>query len=205
MSIRIDRPVRFLFSFPDTMLLALKYYGDPVLRRKGARVDAVTPEIESLIEDMFETMSEYNGIGLAAQQIGEAVQLTVLDIRAVEDRPSTLELDGREADPNSIMPLVLINPKLTPLDDPVAGGEGCLSFPEMYAEITRPESVAVKALDRDGKSIEFNCGGLLARAIQHETDHLHGILFIDRMDQATKRDLQEQLDELQKKTKAALP
>ena len=187
------------------MLLALKYYGDPVLRRKGARVDAITPEIESPIEDMFETMSEYNGIGLAAQQVGEAVQLTVLDIRAVEDRPSTLELDGREADPNSIMPLVLINPELTPLDDPVAGGEGCLSFPEMYAEITRPERVTVKALDRDGRSIEFNCGGLLARAIQHETDHLHGILFIDRMDQATKRDLQEQLDELQKKTKAALP
>ena len=153
MSIRIDRPVCFLFSFPDTMLLALKYYGDPVLRRKGARVDAITPEIESLIEDMFETMSEYNGIGLAAQQVGEAVQLTVLDIRAVEDRPSTLELDGREADPNSIMPLVLINPELTPLENPVAGGEGCLSFPEMYAEITRPESVAVKALDRDGKSI----------------------------------------------------
>ena len=186
------------------MLLQLKYSREPVLRKKGDRVEAVTPEIKQFIEDMFETSVEYNGIGLAAQQVGEAIQLTVIDIRAAEDRPSTLEIDGQEADPESIMPLTLINPEITPLNDPVPGGEGCLSFPEMYAEIDRPERIAVKATDENGDPIEFSCGGLLARVVQHETDHLHGILFIDRMDRETKRDLQEQLDCLKKETQASL-
>jgi peptide deformylase len=86
----------------------------------------------------------------------------------------------------------------------VKGGEGCLSFPEIFAEITRPESVDVKALDAKGRPIEFRCGGLLARAVQHETDHLHGLLFIDRMDKKTKAELQPELDDLQAQTKAEL-
>ncbi len=186
------------------MLLPLRYFGDPVLRKCGKKVEDLSPAVEQLIEDMFETMAEYNGIGLAAQQVGEALQLTVLDIRPVEDRPSTLEIGGREEEPDSIMPLVLINPEVKPLADAVPGGEGCLSFPEMSAEIDRPERVSVKAMDGRGESLEFECGGLLARAIQHETDHLNGILFIDRMDRATKADLQEQLDALREKTLAAL-
>lgn len=186
------------------MLLPLKYYGDPVLRKKGERVEKVTPEIKQFIADMLETTAEYKGIGLAAQQVGKSIQLTVIDIRAVEDRPSTLELDSQETDPESIMPLALINPEITPLDDPVPGGEGCLSFPEMYAEIDRPERITVKAVNEHGEPIEFTCGGLLARVVQHETDHLHGILFIDRMDRETKKDLQEQLDLLKKKTQASL-
>jgi len=84
------------------------------------------------------------------------------------------------------------------------GGEGCLSFPEIYAEITRPESVDVKALNQKGKPVEFRCGGLLARIVQHEVDHLNGILFIDRMSAATKSELKPELDELQAKTKAEL-
>ena len=186
------------------MLLPLKYYGDPVLRKKGARVDEVTPELKQFIADMFETAAEFKGIGLAAQQVGEAIQLTVVDIRAAEDRPSTLELDGQEADPESIMPLTLINPEITPLNDPVPGSEGCLSFPEMYAEIDRPERITVKATDENGEPLEFTCGGLLARVVQHETDHLRGILFIDRMDRESKQDLQKQLDLLKEKTQAAL-
>ena len=87
------------------------------------------------------------------------------------------------------MPLVLINPEVKPVGEPVTGPEGCLSFPEIYADITRPDVVDVKALNLEGKPIEFRCGGLLARAVQHETDHLHGILFIDRMDKKTKADL----------------
>ena len=86
----------------------------------------------------------------------------------------------------------------------MAGGEGCLSFPEIFAEITRPESVDVKALNEKGKPVEFRCGGLLARAIQHEVDHLNGILFIDRMSKKTKEELRPDLDELQAKTKAEL-
>ena len=186
------------------MVLPLAYYGNLVLREKGAKVRSVTPEIAQLIEDMFETMEAFRGIGLAAHQVGKAIQLTVIDIRSVEDRPSTLNLGGEEVDPHSIMPIVLINPTITPLNDPLKGPEGCLSFPEIFGDISRPDKVSVRALDRRGEQVEFVCGGLLARCVQHETDHLHGILFIDRMDRETKSDLREDLAELQEKTKATL-
>ena len=186
------------------MILEIVKYGQPVLRQKGARIETITPEIKKLIADMFETMEENHGVGLAAQQVGAAKQLTVIDVRAVTDRPSTLELDGQPADPADIMPLVLINPEVTPVGEPAMGGEGCLSFPEIFAEIARPESVAVKALNETGKVIEFRCGGLLARAVQHETDHLNGILFIDRMERKTKEEFRDELDELQAATKAEL-
>jgi len=187
------------------MVLPIVKYGHPVLRKKGAKIDHITPEIKKLIADMFETMEENHGVGLAAQQIGVSKQLTVIDVRAVTDRPSTLELAGQPADVVDIMPLVLINPEIIPVGETVTGGEGCLSFPEIFAEITRPGTVDVKALDAKGKPIAFRCGGLLARAVQHETDHLQGILFIDRMDKKTKLELQPELDDLQAKTKAELP
>ena len=141
---------------------------------------------------------------LAAQQVGRALQLTVVDVREAKDRPSWLELDGQPANVNEFMPLILINPELKPGGEPATGGEGCLSFPEIFAEITRPELVDVKALNENGKPVEFRCGGLLARAVQHETDHLNGILFIDRMSRKTKEGLRPELDELQAKTKAEL-
>ena len=186
------------------MILEIVKYGTPVLRQKGAKIEKITPEIKKLIADMFETMADRHGVGLAAQQVGRAVQLTVIDVREVTDRPSTLELKGQPADAVEIMPLVLINPVVTPVGEPVTGGEGCLSFPEIFAEISRPESVDVKALDAKGKPVEFRCGGLLARAVQHEADHLNGLLFIDRMDKKTKAELQPELDELQAITKAKL-
>jgi len=185
------------------MILEIVKYGSPVLRQKGARIETITPEIKQLIADMFDTMVENHGVGLAAQQVGVAKQLTVIDVRGMKDRPSTLELAGRPADVASIMPLVLINPEVTPVNEPVAGPEGCLSFPEIFTDISRPESVDVRALDATGKPISFRCGGLLARAVQHETDHLNGLLFIDRMDKKTKAELQPELDDLQAATKAA--
>ena len=186
------------------MILDIVKYGHPVLRKKGERIEHITPEIKKLVADMFETMAENHGVGLAAQQVGVAKQLTVIDIRAVTDRPSTLELDGQPADPAEIMPLVLINPEVTPVGQPVTGGEGCLSFPEIFAEISRPGLVDVTALDAKGRAIAFRCGGLLARAVQHEKDHLHGVLFIDRMDKKIKMELQPELDKLQAKTKEGL-
>jgi peptide deformylase len=186
------------------MILPVVKYGHPALRQKGARIESVTLEIKQLIADMFETMYASKGIGLAAQQVGKALQLTVLDLRAVTDRPSTLELKGKPADVNDYMPLVLINPEVKPVNESVPGPEGCLSFPEIYAEISRPESVDVKALNEKGKPIEFRAGGLLARAVQHEVDHLNGILFIDRMDRKTKSELRDELDVLQAETKAIL-
>jgi peptide deformylase len=186
------------------MILEVTKYGNPVLRQKGARIEKITPEIKQLIADMFETMYATKGIGLAAQQVGQALQLTVIDVRGVTDRPSTLELDGTPADVEKFMPLVLLNPEIKPLNDPVAGPEGCLSFPELYGDVLRPESIEVKALNEKGKPIEFRCGGLLARAVQHETDHLNGILFIDRMDRKSKNEIRDELDLLQAETKAAL-
>ena len=186
------------------MILPVVKYGHPVLRKKGARIETVTGDIEKLIHDMFETMRAARGVGLAAQQIGEALQLAVIDVRGVKDRPSRLELNNEPADVETFMPVVLINPEVKPLSDAVAGPEGCLSFPEMYADISRPESVEVRALNRQGEPIQFVCGGLLARAVQHEVDHLNGILFIDRMSKADKEELKPELDDLQAETKAAL-
>ncbi|HXB60284.1 MAG TPA: peptide deformylase [Candidatus Acidoferrales bacterium] len=188
------------------MILEVVKYGRPVLRQKGARIEKLTPEIKQLIDDMFETMHERHGVGLAAQQIGKALQLTVIDVRDVKDRPSTLELDGKPAEVDAIMPLVLINPVIKPVGDTVKASEGCLSFPEIFGEIPRPEFVDVEdALDRNFKPIKkFRAGGLLARAIQHEVDHLNGILFIDRMDKETKDKLRDELDTLQATTKAEM-
>jgi peptide deformylase len=186
------------------MILEIVKYGHPVLRQKGTQVEKITPEIKRLIADMFETMRERHGVGLAAQQVGQALQLTVIDVRDVTDRPSTLELKGESADPAEIMPLVLINPEIKPFGEPVAAGEGCLSFPEIYGEVSRPGSVEVKALNEKLKPVEFRAGGLLSRVIQHEMDHLNGILFIDRMSKKIKDEIREQLDEMQAATKAEL-
>jgi peptide deformylase len=186
------------------MILDVVKYGHPALRQKGKRIDTITPAIKTLIANLLETMHAYKGVGLAAQQVSIPLQLTVIDVRGVADRPSSLELNGSPADVNEFMPLVLINPELKPFGEPVAGPEGCLSFPEIYAEITRPEGVEVSSLHLNGKQIQFRCGGLLARVVQHETDHLHGILYIDRMDKATKDDLRPKLEALQAETKAQM-
>jgi peptide deformylase len=186
------------------MILEVVQYGHPVLRERGSRIKEFGAEIKELVADMFETMYDYKGIGLAAQQVGQALQLTVIDVRGITDRPSTLELDGRPAKVDDFMPLVLINPKITPLGESVTGPEGCLSFPEIYADIARPEKVDVKALNANGEPISFRAGGLLARAVQHEADHLNGVLFIDRMTPETKAGLRPEIDALHTATKRAL-
>jgi peptide deformylase len=186
------------------MILEIVKYGHPALRQKGAPIAEITPEIRQLIKDMFETMYKAAGVGLAAQQVGKAVQLTVIDVREVKDRPSTLEIGGKTVALPEHMPLVLINPVIRPFGDPATGPEGCLSFPEVYADITRPEKVEVEALNAEGKKTHFVAGGLLSRAVQHETDHLNGILFIDRMSSSVKAGLKADLEEIQAKTKAAL-
>jgi peptide deformylase len=174
------------------------------LRRKGERIEKLTPEIQQLIADMFETMYAAKGVGLAAQQVGRALQLTVLDVRGATDRPSTLEIGGKEASVEAFMPIALINPEITPVGNPASGPEGCLSFPEIYADIVRPDMTEVRALNQKFEAAAFRCGGLLSRAIQHEMDHLNGILFIDRMKRSDKEELKPELDELQALTKEAL-
>jgi peptide deformylase len=183
------------------MKLSIVQYGEPVLRAKGARVDKIDRRIRELAQNMIETMHEAHGIGLAAQQIGEPLQLTVLDVSQVEDRPSTMKLNGENVDPKSVMPIVLINPEITLGTQTELGLEGCLSFPEITGDIERSISATVRAEDLDGNEIEIEATGLLARAIQHEVDHLNGILFIDRMSSAAKAALSSKLKRLQKQTK----
>lgn len=191
-------------DIPARSILPVVRYGHPALRQKGSRIEQVSPEVKQLIADMYETMHAAHGIGLAAQQVGQALQVTVIDVRGVTDRPSSLHVNGEPVDVAEFMPLVLINPEIEPIAPPVVGPEGCLSFPEIYADIARPGEAEVFALDQNGKQLEFRSGGLLARVIQHETDHLHGILYIDRMSRETKEELRDALNRLQAETKAAL-
>ena len=184
------------------MILSIFQYGDPILRTKGKQIEKIDNHIRELVASMIETMHAANGVGLAAQQVGKALQLTVLDVSEVEDRASTMKLNGKEVDPKASMPLVLINPEIE-----VAGGateigtEGCLSFPEITGEIERAKSIIVHAQTLEDDKIDIEASGLLARVVQHEVDHLNGILFIDRMNSAAKAALSSRLKRLQKETK----
>jgi peptide deformylase len=186
------------------MRLPILQYGSPILRVKGKRVDQIDDRIRELAANMIETMRAANGVGLAAQQIGEALQLTVVDVSQIEDRPSTLRLNGQDADPKASSPFVLINPEITLGGETALGVEGCLSFPEVTGEIERAESVKVRAETLDGGTIQLEAGGLLARALQHEVDHLNGILFIDRMSSGAKAALASRLKRMQKDTERGI-
>jgi peptide deformylase len=183
------------------MIRDIVFYGEPVLRSKGKQVEKIDEEIRLLAADMLETMYDANGVGLAAQQVGRALQLTVIDVSDAESRPSQMWIDGEEVDPNEQMPLVLINPELQLGEELEIGTEGCLSFPEITAEIPRSTKVRVTARDLQGNRIEFEAAGLLGRAVQHETDHLNGILFIDRMSSASKASLAGKLKRLASESK----
>jgi len=183
------------------MILSILQYGDPILRAKGKRIEEIDDQIRALAANMIETMHAAHGVGLAAQQIGQALQLTVLDVSQVEDRPSMLKLNGKSVDPGKSMPLVLINPEIDLSGATEMGTEGCLSFPEITGEIERTKSIIAHAQTLRNDKINIEAGGLLARAIQHEVDHLNGILFIDRMNSAAKAALSSRLKRLQKQTK----
>jgi len=187
------------------MRLAIRKYGDPILRAKGKRIEEVDDKVRALAENMLETMHAANGVGLAAQQVGQALQLTVLDVSQVEDRPSTMTLDGEPvADLQTAMPLVLLNPVVRLGKETELGSEGCLSFPEITADIERAVTVEMEAETLEGEPLRIEASGLLARALQHEVDHLHGILFIDRMSSASKASHSSRLKRLQKETQIAL-
>jgi peptide deformylase len=154
------------------------HYPDPRLRLKAQPVAQITPEIQRLIDDMAETMYAAPGVGLAATQIGELHRIFIVDI-AAEDEPSNL--------------IVFINPEITRREGEQLGPEGCLSFPGISEEIKRASRVTARALDRDGKPFELTAEGLLAVAIQHESDHLDGVLMVDRMGMLKKRIVQRKM------------
>jgi len=155
------------------MIRPILKYGDSVLHEKARVVDAITPDIDRLVNDMIETMYAAPGVGLAAPQVGEPLRIFVVDISI-----------GR--DPNGLM--VLVNPEFLERDGMQLEDEGCLSVPGFNATVVRPVRAVIKALDRDGHERRLEADGLLARAFQHEMDHLEGTLFVDRL-RGIKRDL----------------
>ncbi len=179
------------------MELEIVLYGHPALRTKGQKIRRIDDDLRQFAADMLDTMYAANGVGLAAHQVARPIQLTVIDIHGVEDRPSRMWMDGKEVNPLDHMPLVLLNPSIELLGHPETGIEGCLSFPQITAEISRPSRVKVSARNLDGNPIAFEAEGLLSRAVQHEVDHLNGILFIDRMSSATKAAIKSKLKRLQ--------
>ena len=181
------------------MVLEIVKYGDPVLRAKGKRIEQITEEIRRFAADLTESMYAAHGLGLAAQQVGVALQITVVDVAQVqEERPSTMVVDGKEVALGDWMPLVLINPRLELGADKIVGNEGCLSFPDIHGEVPRSARITVHATRLAGRELTFDATGMLARAVQHEVDHLHGVLYIDRMNSATKVGLGGRLKRLQK-------
>jgi len=176
------------------MILDITLYGNPILRQAGSPVESVTPEIKQLVNDMLETMYDAAGIGLAAQQIGKALQIAVIDIPAEIETPSRMWIDGKRVEISEFMPLILINPELKTIKKKDMAEEGCLSFPGIHAQITRPSRVSCSCLDMTGSPLKFEADGLLGRAVQHEVDHLNGVLFTDHMIPEEKRSLREDIE-----------
>ena len=183
------------------MILPIVKYNAPILRKKGGEITTFDAELARLSLDMIETMHAANGIGLAAQQIGKAIQICVIDLRK-STHESSWKLDGSTPPLELIMPLTLINPKIKvlPSDDYIYE-EGCLSFPKIYGEVTRPDASRVTYQDLEGIPHTLTANDLFSRCIQHETDHLNGILFIDRMSKKVRKGLKPALDELIKSNK----
>ena len=184
------------------MVLEIVKYGNPVLRAKGLEITDGDERARKLADDMLETMRAANGVGLAAQQVGVPIQLAVIDVSGVEDRPSEMIVSGKSVSVGAFMPMILVNPVIELGKEIEEGVEGCLSFPELNGDIVRASSVKVKAKKLDGTLLEFEARGLLSRAVQHEVDHLNGILFIDRMNSAVRTSLAGKLKRLQKQARA---
>lgn len=186
------------------MSLRIVHYNDPILRKKGARVATFDAPLAKLASDMIVTMHDAAGIGLAAQQIGLALQLCVIDLREV-DPDFTWSLDGAKPPLDLIMPMIIANPEITPVrgTDNYLYEEGCLSFPKIRGDVPRPDAITVKFHDVHGIAHTLACDGMFARCIQHETDHLNGVLFIDRMDKKTRGSIDEAVKTLAKETRDA--
>ena len=163
-------------------ILEILEYPDPRLRTVAAPVEAVTDAIRQQVDDMLETMYAAPGIGLAATQVDFHQRLLVLDVSEDQTKP-----------------LVFINPEIVATDGLAKNDEGCLSVPEIYEAVERPEKIRVRALDRDGKEFELDAEGLLAVCIQHEMDHLEGKLFVDYLSEMKRQRLKKKLAKARKR------
>lgn len=172
---------------------SVRIYGDPVLREKAQPVTQFDEDLRRLAAEMIETMRAEEGVGLAAQQIGETRAVFVLGVPEMSD----LDADGHRLNPEVAMPLAAVNPHIvSALRRKEAREEGCLSFPEIVASIERPAEITLRWQDLSGATIEMRLRGLVARAAQHELDHLHGVLLTDRMSPVKRIALRGRLQRL---------
>ena len=185
------------------MTLSVTQYGESILHQKGKQVTEFSSKLSSLYHDMLEAMYAEEGIGLAAQQVGIALQFCVVDVPSIPDYPITCILDDKTLSHQLLMPMALANPKIEVLPcDEYYYEEGCLSFPEIKGEVARPELIVVRYQDLDGNSHTLQCDGLLGRCIKHEVDHLNGILFIDRMEKEIYAEIKQEVQALKKRTQS---
>lgn len=178
------------------MVLPIVRYPDPVLRAKCRLVTEVTDEIRQFSADMIETMKAANGVGLAAPQVARDIQLAVIDVSHNPQCITYLRINGESVDMPAKMPVIFLNPKIEIGKDKDVDEEGCLSFPRLRGDIRRSEDVKVTFQTLDGETQVWETDGLLARAFQHEIDHLNGILFIDRLSAVAKVGLKRKLGRL---------
>ncbi|MEJ6570528.1 MAG: peptide deformylase [Akkermansiaceae bacterium] len=178
------------------MVLEITQYGDPVLRKKCRKLEEVDETLLELAQNMLETMIDANGVGLAAPQVGEDIRMAVIDVSHDPECVTFLKVNGEDVSMEEVMPLVFINPELE-LDGPrESDTEGCLSIDNIRANVRRPSIVKAKLQQLDGSVMELETDGLLSRAIQHEVDHLNGILFVDRISPAAKVSVKRKLKRL---------
>ena len=185
-----------ILGFPSSLLIMVRKvvrYPATVLRAKCRAISGVTDTHRTLAADMLETMREERGVGLAAPQVGEDVQLAVIDVSHNPQCVTSFKVNGEDKNMVEHMPLIVINPKIEMGKDKVTDEEGCLSFPDLRGQIRRSAEVKVSFQNLEGETVTIESDGLLARAFQHEIDHLNGILFIDRMSAAAKVGLKRKL------------
>ncbi len=169
-------------------LLKIHIYGDPVLRARAAEVDEIDDEVRQLVDDMFDTMYAADGVGLAAPQVGVSRRIFIVDVSDVEGEPDE--------------PAVFINPKILWRSDSTGVfEEGCLSIPGIREDVKRSLEIEVEAQNEKGEKIHFKATGLFARAIQHEYDHLNGVLFVDYLSAVKKMKIKGRLEELERQSK----
>lgn len=177
-------------------MLEITKLGHPVLRAKATEVGKIDEPLRRLAGEMLETMYAHDGCGLAANQVGVTRRIIVIDVCEAKKRPSILRIGGKSRPVHKHMPMVLVNPVLEFDAARETGTEACLSIPGVHGEVERAAEVRARAIDLDGAPVEFEAGGLLARALQHEVDHLDGILFIDRLDADERKRVADELHAL---------
>jgi len=178
-------------------LRQIVYLPDPILRRRAKPVTKFDKELQTLIDDMIETMREAPGVGLAAPQINVSQQLAVIEYAEEDEDEELIEDNETPRDPKPKKLFVIINPEIIKAsDEKVLGIEGCLSIPNLHGEVERHQAIQVKALNRHGKPVKIKVDGWMARIFQHEIDHLNGVLFTDLATQVWKPEETEEEVEL---------